>query len=143
MNTRSLASNIVLAAAVAMTGACDTSSTGPDLDAPSVAGTWTGTFDGTDMRMVLHQSGSNVTGTLHIGRRARAIEGTVDPTGVFDWGSPMDSQTCTSYATRGMQLQDGASALAGVMVRAQRSRPCEGSGRTQVTQGQTTFTKAF
>lgn len=120
---------------------CSESSTAPD--GPSVAGTWTGEFRGGPVRMVLTQSGAEVTGSLEVGQRSYALTGTVNPGGTFAWGTEVVVSDCSSYSSTGLQLEEVGSELAGVARRASSSPPCGESGRVLVQQGTMALTRAF
>ncbi len=143
MSCRTRPSTLVVFLALAA-GACSDSSTGPEVpDVPSVAGTWTGDFRDGSVRMILNQSGREVTGTLSVGRSERPLTGTVDATGSFVFATEAAPANCMTYATRGLQLENQGGELNGVMVRASKSPPCDEPGRTLVEQGSTALTRAF
>ncbi|MEZ4416547.1 MAG: hypothetical protein R3E10_12440 [Gemmatimonadota bacterium] len=140
---RTLTQLLLLAALAPLLGACDTG-TGPDSGGPDLTGTWTGTFGAsTTVRMVLRQSGNDVSGDFTAGSTTQSLTGTLDPaTGVFSWGTAADPNTCVSWGSSGLQLAEQASALSGVARRAQTSQPC-GSGRVSVSQGTMSLSRAF
>ena len=133
---------VLLALAV---GGCSDSSTGPEApDVPSVAGTWTGDFRDGSLRLTLSQSGSEVSGTLFVGRSEQPLTGTVDATGMFTFVTGVQSANCVVYSSsRGLQLENQGDELNGVMVRSSKSPPCDEPGRTLVEQGSTALTRAF
>ena len=143
MNRRTRSSAFVLLLALAA-GACSESSTGPEEpEVPSVAGTWTGTFRDGSVRMVLNQSGNEVSGTLSFGRTEQPLTGTVDATGTFSFSTEAASSNCMRHSSRGLQLENQGGELNGVMVRSSQSPPCDERNRTLVEQGSTALTRAF
>jgi hypothetical protein len=120
---------------------CSESTSGPE--GPSVAGTWTGEFRGAAIRMVLNQSGETVTGTLDVGPRGYALQGTVSVAGSFEWTTDMAQADCSAYASSGLQLQAAGSELSGLARRASSRPPCGSSGRVLVEQGTMAMSRAF
>ncbi len=141
MSTLILGRALGAALLVAGTIACSESPTGPS--GPSVEGTWTGEWGGAAVRMVLDQAGSSVSGELQVGRMTYPVSGEVDDAGEFAWGTGLKQENCTGYSSSGFQLQEGGAALGGVMRRARQALPCGSSGRTEITQGMASLTKAF
>ena len=141
-HVRSSALFVLLALAA---GGCSDSSTGPEEpDVPSVAGTWTGSFRDGSVRLILSQSGTQVTGTLAYGRSEQALTGTVDAQGIFLFSTEVAGTNCMAYSTaRGLQLESLGEELNGVMVRTSKSPPCDAPGRTLVEQGGAALTRAF
>lgn len=135
----------LLLVALLSTSACADSGTGPDEpDLPSVAGTWTGDFRDGSLRLVLSQSGSEVTGTLGFGRSEQSLSGSVDAAGVFVFVTEPASGSCVVYSSsRGLQLENQGGEMNGVMVRSSKSPPCDEPGRTLVEQGSAALTRAF
>ena len=128
-------------------GACSDGATGPEEPSvPSVAGTWTGSFGGQAIRLSLTQSGANVTGELVSGNRiplSYEVTGTVDATGQFRWSTDTNDADCSFYSSGGLQLEDGASALSGPMLRSSQNPPCDQASRRAITSGSTSLTRAF
>lgn len=61
----------------------------------------------------------------------------------FVWSSEIDQETCTGFASSGLQLAMSGTALAGVMVRRERPLPCGSGTRTLVTQGEAALERTF
>lgn len=141
--TISLRTLVPLLLAIGLVGCGEESSTAPEGPAvPSVAGVWTGEFRDSGARMELTQSGSNVSGTVTVGRRAYPSTGTVDAAGTFEWSSELREADCSRLGSPGLQLANEASTLAGTMVRTSTVAPCD-SGRRLVERGSVQMTKAF
>lgn len=144
MSKARYATALLLAAALSSV-ACSDSSTGPDEpDVPSVAGTWTGDFRDGSLRLILSQSGSEVTGTLAFGRSEQPLTGSVDAAGMFVFVTEAAPANCVVYASsRGLQLENQGGEMNGVMVRSSKSPPCDEPGRRRVEQGSAALTRAF
>jgi len=122
-------------------GACG-SETGPSANA-DVRGTWTGSFGSTSVRMVLSQSGGDVTGEITASSQSYPLTGAIDrTTGVFTWSSQRDQASCIAWSGNSMQLSEQGTKLSGSARRTQTSSPC-GTGRTSVTGGIMTLSRAF
>lgn len=139
-STKRIVSMIVLMATTTM-AACDQSSTAPE--GPSVAGTWTGEFGGSSVRMVLSQSGDAVTGTLDVGVRSYRVDGTVSMAGTFAWVTDVAQSDCSGFSSSAMQLEAAGAELNGVARRASTAPPCGSGGRVRVQQGTMALTRAF
>ena len=122
---------LLLAAAA---GACS-SSTSPK--APSVVGTWTGTWNTTAATLRLAGSSASLTGSVVVGGDSAAVTGSVDSTGAAVWSSAVDMASCADYGTAGLALNSAADTLSGIVDRASGTAVCNpsGGGRPLIQQG--------
>ena len=127
--------------AMTMTSGCSSSVTEPR--GPSVAGTWTGDFRGSVVRMVVSQSGGEVAGTFDVGARSYALTGTVSEAGSFAFSTDVDPTDCSGYGSSGLQLAEAGTELSGIARRASSAPPCGSAGRVLVEQGTMALSRAF
>jgi len=93
--------------------------------------------------MVLTQRGTDVSGTMEVGRRSHTVSGSIDAAGTFSFSTDVWESNCSAYSSSAMQLESQAEELNGVARRASSAPPCGSGGRVLVEQGLMELVKAF